>query len=276
LQSGGMMKKRSMIDMTWQEFRDRVNDSAVAVIPLGSIELEGLHLPIGVDTIVADGIADRIAEEPGVIICPTLPIGYSKWFTPFPGTISLEHETLTRLLLEYSNSLIQHGVRRLVFLNAHYGNNSSVEVAAHNLIAAHAVHVGMVSIWKLSNDLIAGTDLITEGKFTHAGEIMTSVVMALKPQTVLNEKIRKDHVKSPAGTTFLVKNSTGETAFKNSIQPIYQDIRELTETGILGDPTAANKEKGEKLLDLITDYLKAYLQEFRKLPLKMPENKSSS
>ena len=261
------MNKSFIADMTWEEFRDSVDSTTVVIIPMGSIELEGSHLPLGVDTIVVNGIAARLAGEPGTLIGPALPIGYSKWFNPSPGTISLEHETLSMVLLDYCECLIRHGVERLVFLNCHRGNNSAIETTAHRLIASRPVRLGTLSIWKLANDLVSGSDLIVEGKFTHAGEIMTSIIMALRPDTVVFDKIRPDHVKSPAGTDFAVKNSLGETTFKGSVQLIFQDIHELTDTGIMGDPTAASKAKGEKLLDLVTGYLKDFIQEFRKIPL---------
>ena len=77
-------------EMTSEAFREAAGTDTVAVIPMGSTELEGPHLPLGVDTIAADGVAKRLNGEPGVLIGPTLSIGYSKWFLPFAGTISLE------------------------------------------------------------------------------------------------------------------------------------------------------------------------------------------
>jgi len=262
-----MMWKSFVLDMTWEEFRDAVDEKTVIVIPLGSMELEGTHLPLGVDTIVADGVAERLGGLENIFIAPSLPIGYSKWFTQFPGTISLEHDTLTSVLHEYSMSLVRHRVKRLVFLNGHRGNNSSVEVVARTLTHDHQVRVGMINIFKLANDLITGGDLISEGKFTHGGEIMTALIMALKPEAVVTSKIRPDSVQSPEGTAFQVKNSLGETAFQGSIQMVYQDTRDVTGTGIMGDPTGATAEKGEKLLNMITDYVRDYLMEFQKLPI---------
>jgi creatinine amidohydrolase len=263
------MDKTFIAGMTWEEFRDNVNSGTVIVVPVGSTELEGTHLPLGVDTIMADGVAARLAGEPGVLIGPTLPIGYSKWFNPFPGTISLEHDTLTRVFLEYCTCLINHGVKRIVFMNSHRGNNSCIEAAARTLIMERKVRIGMLSIWKLANDLTSReSGMIREGKFTHAGEIMTSSIMALEPETVVIDKIAPDSVKSPAGGLFEVKNSLGDTAFQGSIQTVYQDIRDVTDTGIMGDPTPASAEKGEAILKLITDYARAFLQEFRNLPIE--------
>ena len=262
------MKKSFIADMTWEEFRDQIDDAAVVVIPMGSTELEGSHLPLGVDTIMAKGLAGRLEGEKGVLIGPTLPIGYSKWFLPFPGTISLEADTLARVLVEYCISLISHGIRRIVFLNSHRGNNACIETTARTLIGTHHVRMGMLSVWKLANDLAASNkQLFEEGRFTHAGEIMTSAIMALQPGSVVTDRIQADSLQSPPDSPFRVKNSLGETGYNGSVQIVYQDICEITTTGIMGDPTSASTEKGEALLDLLTDYTKSFLQDFRKLPV---------
>ena len=263
------MDKTFIAGMTWEEFRDTVNSGTVIVVPVGSTELEGTHLPLGVDTIMADGVAAKLKGEPGVLIGPTLPIGYSKWFKPFPGTISLEHDTLTSVFLEYCTCLIDNGVKRIVFLNSHRGNNSCIEVAARTLIMERKVRIGMLSIWKLANDLTSKeSGMIKEGKFTHAGEIMTSTIMALEPEAVVINKIAQDSVKSPSGSVFKVKNSLGDTDFQGCVQTIYQDIKDITDTGVMGDPTAASAEKGESILNLITDYARAFIQEFRNLSVE--------
>jgi creatinine amidohydrolase len=265
---GSSVKKSRVLDMTWEAFRDAVDEKTVMVIPMGSTELEGPHLPLGVDTFVADGVAEGLCGEPGVLIGPTLPFGYSKWFTPFPGTVSLDQGTLSRVLSEYCDCMMKHGIRRIVFLNAHRGNTPCIDNAARSLILDHPVRVGMVSIWKLANDLIQDRNLIEEGKFTHAGELMTSMIMALRPETVVLDKMKADAIRSPEGSEFEVKNSLGDTAFRGSVQTVYPDILEVTDTGVFGDPTGASAEKGNQLLALVTDYVRAYLKEFRELPLE--------
>lgn len=261
------MKTSHILYMTWEDFREAATlPNAVAVIPLGTTEQEGTHLPLGVDTLVAEGIAKGLEGEEGILIGPLLPIGYSKWFTPFPGTISLEHETMLCVLKDYCVSLIDHGLRRLVFLNAHRGNNACVEVTSRSLMACRRVRMGMLNVWKLADDLAAGMPEWRESRFTHAGEIMTSLVMALRPETVALGRIRPGSVRSPQGSAFRVNNSLGEVTFRNSVQTVYQDIREMTDTGTLGDASQASAEKGEKILERILDYSRAFLQEFRTLP----------
>jgi len=263
------MTSSFIVEMTSEAFAKAAGGDKVAVIPMGSTELEGSHLPLGVDTIVADGVARRLNGEPGVLIGPTLPIGYSKWFLPFAGTISLETGTLIRVLTEYVESLMSGGLRRFVFLNAHKGNNACIESAAHSLLAKHRIRIAMLNLWKLAHDLCAVKDRsIEEGRFTHAGEIMTSAVMALAPDTVVDERICPGRVKSPADSAFNVKNSLGETEFMDSVQIVFQDIRNVTDSGTMGDPSAASAVKGEAVVERIAEYARAFLQEFRKLPLE--------
>jgi creatinine amidohydrolase len=262
-----------ILGMSTEDFKARASDDALVIIPIGSVELEGPHLPLGVDTIVAEGIAKIVSGELGAMIGPVIPVGYSNWFAPFPGTISIENETLCRFIHDYCRSLIRHGIRRIIFLNAHRGNNPAIEIVSHRLIAESKVRVGMVSLWKLAADLVCGTDIISEEKFTHAGELMTSMIMALQPETVVSKKMYKGEIRQFEGSSFEVKNSVGDVLYDNSLQTVYLDIRELTETGVLGDPTRASVEKGQKIIELIRVYLKGFIQEFKNLTLSsFPEN----
>ena len=79
------MPKSFMADMSWNEFQDALKEDTVLVIPMGSTELAGPHLPLGADTMAAEGLAKRLAGEKEVLIAPCLPLGYSKWFQPYAG-----------------------------------------------------------------------------------------------------------------------------------------------------------------------------------------------
>jgi creatinine amidohydrolase len=259
------MKKNFLANMTWQEFASALNKETIMVIPMGSVELEGLHLPLGTDTIMAEGLAQRLSKESKIIICPSLPIGYSKWFMPFPGTITVEQETLVLLILDYCRCLITHGARRILFLNSHAGNNSAIEAASRILQNEVQVILAMIDVWRLTGDLISDKNIIDERRFTHAGELMTSVIMALRPESVIVEKMIKDKVKSDAQTKFQTVNSLGAVIFKNSTQTIYRKIEDLTETGTMGDPSTSTPQKGQLVLELVLEYVKAFIAELRKL-----------
>ena len=260
-----MTSKSYLMDMTWQEFAAAVTPQTVVVAPLGSAELEGTHLPVGVDTIAAEGVASMLTGLEGVVIGPTVPIGYSKWFMPYPGTISLEQETLIRLLGDYARSLHRHGVGRLVFLNSHKGNNAAVETVAHTLVDELAMKVGMLNVWQLAGQLTAKTDLVAEGAFRHGGEIMTSLMLALRPEAVVRGEIKPDQVKQDEPSAFSFRNSLGDAEFEGAVQTVFRDIRQVTDTGIMGDPSAGSAERGQAILELVAGYAQRYLAEFRKL-----------
>jgi creatinine amidohydrolase len=177
----------------------------------------------------------------------------------------VEQETLVLLILDYCRCLITHGARRILFLNSHAGNNSAIETASRILQNEAQVMLAMIDIWRLTGDLVADKDIIDEGRFTHAGELMTSVVMALRPESVIVEKMIADKVKSNTQTKFQTKNSLGAVIFNNSVRTIYRKIEDLTETGTMGDPSTSSPQKGQEVLALALEYVKAFITEFRKL-----------
>ena len=96
--------------------------------------------------------------------------------------------------------------------------------------------------------MAAQKGIIDEGGFTHAGEIMTSVILALKPESVSLERSGPGSVKPLDGSALKPLNSIGDTAFQGSVQTVFQDIRQVTDNGTLGDPSGATAEKGQALL----------------------------
>lgn len=188
-------------------------ENQIILIPLGSTEQEGTHLPIGVDTYVAEAIANEVAKETGSLVGPTLPLGYSEWFLEFPGTISLKMETLIQVLREYCSSLIYHGFTKFIFLNGHRGNSPAVDVIARELITKHNVQIVMVEIWKIANSLAKDILDLKENIFRHAGELMTSVMLYLHPDKVDMKNAKVEYVKSNK-PPFKAKSSLGPAEFK--------------------------------------------------------------
>ena len=100
------MERYQFASHSWAEVHEMNKENTIILIPLGSTEQEGTHLPLGVDTYVAEAIAQKVAKETGSLVSPSLPVGYSEWFCEFPGTVSLTMETFTQVLREYLSSLI--------------------------------------------------------------------------------------------------------------------------------------------------------------------------
>ena len=248
------MNKYQFAANSWAEVDDMNRENTIILIPLGSTEQEGTHLPLGVDTYVAEAIAQVVAKETGSLVGPTLPMGYSEWFCEFPGTVSLKLETLMQVLREYISSLIRHDFRKLIFINGHGGNSSAVDVVSREFTMNHEAQIAMVEIWKIANSLAKDVPMLKENVLRHAGELMTSVMLYLYPDTVNMKKAKVEYLKSNK-PHFTVKSTLGPAEFKGVEITLYDKAKRLTESGIMGDPLSATPEKGKIIFHAITSYL---------------------
>ncbi len=248
------MKRHQFSAYSWQEVEEMDRGNTTILIPLGSTEQEGTHLPLGVDTFVAESLANEVAKETDALVGPPLPLGYSEWFLEFSGTISLKLETVTQVLREYTSCLIRHGFRKLIFINGHAGNSTAVDVVARECTLSQSARIAMVEIWKIANSLAKDIPDLKENAFKHAGEIMTSVMLYLHPDMVTMDRARVEYVKSGKGP-FKSKSSLGPAEFKGFEVRLYERTEKLTESGIMGDPLSSTEKKGE----VIFHHLKSYL-----------------
>ena len=255
-----------MEEMTWVEFDAARKKIDTILIPTGSVEVEGPHLPLNVDSIVALGVARRVAEKADFLVAPLLNIGYSEWHMGFPGTLSYGVPTVSQMLRELTASLIGYGFKRLIFINSHVGNDWSITEVANEITRKRIARVAMINLWALGNEMAKNIPELVEKKFLHAGEIMTSVVMALRPDLVDMKKAKKEYLKGRLES--FTQRGSWNTVFKGLPVNVYHSSEELTESGVMGDPMAATPAKGEKILSAWTDYIVEFIKEFKKLPLE--------
>lgn len=217
-----------LADATWPDV-DRM-DRRLLVVPLGSLEQHGPHLPMDTDLRIAVAVAERAcAGRAGVAIAPGIPIGASGEHAGFPGTLSAGTEALTGYLVE----LGRHASRdwpALLFVNAHGGNAPAVEAAAERLRyegrRTHSWHAA-----------VPDAD-------AHAGRTETSLVLALAP-----ESVRLDAAEP--GTVIPIAD----------LMPTLraEGVRAASENGVLGDPTPATAEEGHRLLATLTTGLATHV-----------------
>ncbi|MEA3361630.1 MAG: creatininase family protein [Thermodesulfobacteriota bacterium] len=255
------MERYQFAAYSWAEIHDIEKKNKTILIPLGSTEQEGNHLPLGVDTYVAEAIAQSVAKETDCLVGPTLPVGYSEWFLEFPGTVSLKIETLMQVLREYISSLIHHGFKKFIFVNGHGGNSPAVDVISREFIMSHDVQIAMVEIWKIANSLAKDIPELKENILRHAGELMTSVMLYLHPDKVNMKKAKVEYVKSKK-PHFKAKSTLGLSEFKEVEITLYEKAKSLTESGIMGDPLSATAEKGNIIVNTITSYLTEMVKNF--------------
>jgi creatinine amidohydrolase len=247
-------------EMSWEEF-DRVRSRAAAgLIPIGSVEQEGPHLPLGVDTLVAVEVAKRVAHQLPVIVLPAVSIGYSDWHGGFPGTFSLSISTLTQMLREICGNLVDQGINRIVFINPHVGNETPIMEVAIELRKKSLARVAMFHLWAIANEMAKDVEGLVEKKFAHGGEMMTSVMLALRPDLVRMERAVKEFEKPLMGGS--KQEGSFKVLFKGRRIHFYCLSKEVTDSGVMGDPTQATREKGEIIvkawIDLICDFIKEF------------------
>jgi creatinine amidohydrolase len=185
---------RFWADLSTADFAAVDRGRAIAVLPLGATEQHGPHLPLSVDTTLVEGVVaaalPHLPDELPVLVLPTQAIGFSPEHTRFPGTLSLKAETLIRLWTEIGDGVADSGVHKLVLLNAHGGQVGALDLVARDLRARRGMLVYSCSWFNLPLQDAHGQDL--NGAFApqehrfgiHAGEIETSMMLALAPDRV--------------------------------------------------------------------------------------------
>jgi creatinine amidohydrolase len=242
------MLKR-MEHMNWVEFRDAAKQTNTAIIPIGAIEMQGPHLPLGVDSMVAEFVGEKVGEKANVVLAPPIIVGTSEWHKNFAGMIGLDKQTLTEYLRQYCRCLARDGYNHLFFLSPHVFNEDPIGSVALEL-RDEGILVGSVNLWHVTNEIVQSRNIdIKEKTFTHAGEIMMDKAVAEAPS-------------SPIQGTPVV--GLHKIKFNDMSFSIYRSSNEETKSGSLGDPSAASAEKGRKIIEGWVETIVAFLEVFRK------------
>jgi len=230
----------------------------VAVVPVGSCEQHGPHLPIDTDAYDAFWLSLKAAEKAQcTIVVPPLNYGVSLHHMDFPGTVTLSPYTLEQVAYEVVYSLTKHGFKKILFENGHGGNTPALEAAVQRIKADTNAFV-VIDTVSLIPDFIE--KFIENPYDAHAGEFETSTTLANRENFVVKERIKKPKIKLP--NSKYTKIGLKETGPKVSWG---FRTKEISETGVIGDPTKASKEKGETAWKLAIERLADLLTELNKM-----------
>ncbi|WP_096619899.1 creatininase family protein [Calothrix sp. NIES-3974] len=234
--------------LTWTDI-DTMSDKENVVIiqPVGAIEQHGPHLPIIVDAAIGMGVLGKaLAKLPPHIpayALPSLYYGKSNEHWHFPGTITLSTETLSATLMEVADSIYRAGFRKLVLMNSHGGQPQVMQMVARDLHIKYAdFTVFPLFTWRVPNitkELLT-TQEAQEGM--HAGDAETSIIMSLLPEQVRIERAVAEYPPSPGKLLSWERNL-----------PVSWATRDISKSGVIGDPTTASKEKGDRILESVSD-----------------------
>jgi creatinine amidohydrolase len=251
----------------------------IAVLPVAAIEQHGPHLPLNVDATLVEGvIAAALPHLPAaqpVLFLPTQAVGFSPEHTRFAGTLTLKAETVIRLWTELAESVAQTGIKKLVLLNSHGGQVGLLDVVARDLRARLGMLVYSVNWFNLPltgedgkpvNDLFSAQ----EHRFgIHAGEIETSMMLALKPEQVDMAKAQNFHSTSQDRAEKFSLLGDGRSA------KLAWQMQDYNPHGAVGNAAAATADKGRALLGAAGRSLARLLAEIDQLPADTLNNKTA-
>jgi creatinine amidohydrolase len=231
-------------------------EGSVAVIPLGTVEDHGKHLPVSTDSIlvseVANGGAERVAEDVPVLVTPTVWSGYSVMHAMFEGTITVGLTHLLSLLQDIGQSVLESGFDAMLIVNGHGGTIALSGCAVYTIGPAHPEkEVTGLTYFNLVPSLVDEIRDSDLGGMYHGGEFETSLMLHLRPELVGEERID-----DPKENRYRWHN---EDLASPGVLTVYQDFDQYTSHGALGVPSAGSAEKGKRLFDGITDELGAII-----------------
>lgn len=260
-----MKPKRHWQDMTWQDFQLGNPQDWIAVVPVAAIEQHGPHLPLSVDTTIAEGYLERVhrlvPESIPAVFLPVQQIGKSGEHRDFPGTLTFSYETVIRAWVEIGESVHRAGLRKIVFINSHGGNSSVLDLVTRELRERLGMFAVLTSWHRLG---------YPEGLFSaeeklhgiHGGEIETSLMLAFAPESVRMDKLDDFvPVTKPMEQEFNYLRAAVPAGFGWMTQ-------DLQESGAIGNAKAATRNKGEAAADHGARAFVALLEDVARFDLK--------
>jgi creatinine amidohydrolase len=234
-------------------------DGSILLVPIGSIEQHGHHLPVATDTLLVDAVANATAER----VCDSLPVlvtppvwsGFSPHHMSFGGTITLDQESRLDALKDIADSALENEFDSILLLNGHGGNMSLVDLAASEIGNDHPdVEVLSLTYFQLAESFIDEIRDTEVGGMAHGGEFETSLMLYLHSDLVDEERL--------SGTLLDEPYDDGiQDLLEGGPLSVYRPFSEYSESGAIGDPTVASSVKGEQIFTRLQDKLEDLLRE---------------
>jgi creatinine amidohydrolase len=238
-------------EMTWMEVEEAVrNGTTTVILPTGSIEQHGPHLPLLTDTIIADAIAERLAVSLGALAAPSVFVGCSEHHMGFPGSATVAPPVFVDTVESFAICLARAGFQLIVIFSAHGGNVPHLEAARERFdlavkqFGASAIVVGSTERFAECFTRVLSLADLRPVSLPHADAGETSALAAIRPDLVHFDRLEAGLCDPP-----------------DLHEVLTLGLRRITANGVLGDPTGANADVGEQILDALVYDLRDHIRD---------------
>ncbi len=231
-------------DQTWPELGGYFEDESLALVPLGSTEQHGPHLPLATDHLIAEGFAREAAERAGYLCTPTIDVGVSPHHRQFTGTMWVDAPAFREYVESFTRNLTYHGIDRVVYVNAHGGNVDHLREVGRRLRDDGALYA---IEWMWDESIPELVDDLFERNGPHGGPKETAITMHLAEELVRTDRLEDARDNGWSDFGYAEASKYGARTYYDSI--------DNTENGVFGDQTDATAEKGAKLFEAATERL---------------------
>ncbi|HJS82883.1 MAG TPA: creatininase family protein [Nitrososphaera sp.] len=216
--------------MSDPDFKSALRKTKKAILPIGSLEQHGPHLPVSTDSLITEHIARMVAERTGAFVLPVMTYGVSFEHKPM-FNVSIRHTVFSEMISDACASLAENGIKQIILLNGHHGNMGALQYTSQGLHGRvpKDVHVNTIHYWHM-----------LEHEFDHAGEVETSLVLAIASELV-------DMKKAVPNSNKLSKSKVAYGTMTNAPG----SFPKITGNGVWGDPRKASETKGKQWLERV-------------------------
>ncbi len=243
-----MGRKYRYGEMTWPQVKQAAARPCVAIVPIATLEDHGKHLPIDTDLLLCASVCEAAAARAAgrVVLVPPINHGYSPHHLDFPGALTIGAHTLIDYGLDVCKSLAHHGFTRILIVNGHGSNTPFVDIIARLCVVETDALAAAVNYWAAPGvrevaESLRESDAV--GGMNHACEFETSLYLALRPDLVDMSLAARELGHRPT------KNYWTDLVAGDGPLAMMEHWSQLSESGVMGDPTTATPEKGRALLE---------------------------
>jgi len=244
---------------TWPELGEAVKQQPVVVLPVGSVEDHGPHLPLDVDNFLIGCVCEEAARrlDGEILLLPPVPYGFEEHHMDFPGTIDIGIEHLLNFVLDITRSVARHGFRRILLADGHGSNMPILDLVARRTVLETEALCGAF-IWpSLARKVIENLrESEQPGGMAHACELETSLYLYLDADRVQMAKAQKELGMPHSRFIWMDLMSASPVLMMDHWS-------RFSKSGVVGDPTLASREKGEKIYEAVVQGLIELIKEFK-------------